>query len=131
MKASLRAYLRSGGSCKLVAELPADTPKTREFNGSLLCLRRARHLKINWLSSPSFLPQARCSCSGAVIGNSGGLYMSKQWMAAVSILFVIASSASAQEVKVGIILPYTGVGAENGQQLDRGMEQYLNSTPTR
>ena len=51
--------------------------------------------------------------------------MSKQWMAAVSILFVMASSASAQEVKVGIVLPYTGVGAENGQQMDRGMEQYF------
>jgi branched-chain amino acid transport system substrate-binding protein len=58
-------------------------------------------------------------------GNSGGLYMSKQWMAAVSILFVMASSASAQEVKVGIVLPYTGVGAENGQQMDRGMEQFF------
>jgi branched-chain amino acid transport system substrate-binding protein len=51
--------------------------------------------------------------------------MSKQWMAAVSILLVTASSALAQEVKVGIILPYTGVGAENGQQMDRGMEQYF------
>jgi branched-chain amino acid transport system substrate-binding protein len=34
-------------------------------------------------------------------------------------------SAQAQEVKVGVILPYTGVGAEFGQQVDRGMEQYL------
>jgi branched-chain amino acid transport system substrate-binding protein len=31
----------------------------------------------------------------------------------------------AQEVKVGINLPYTGIGAEFAQQIDRGMEQYL------
>ena len=35
------------------------------------------------------------------------------------------SQALAQEVKVGMILPYTGVGAEIAQQMDRGMEQYL------
>jgi branched-chain amino acid transport system substrate-binding protein len=31
----------------------------------------------------------------------------------------------AQEVKVGVALPYTGIGAELAQQIDRGMEQYL------
>ena len=30
-----------------------------------------------------------------------------------------------QEVKVGVVLPYTGIGAEFAQQMDRGMEQYL------
>ena len=38
---------------------------------------------------------------------------------------VIAGSAQAQEVKVGVNLPYTGVGAEIAQQIDRGMELYL------
>jgi branched-chain amino acid transport system substrate-binding protein len=33
--------------------------------------------------------------------------------------------AQAQEVKVGVVLAYTGVGAELGRQVDRGMEQYL------
>ena len=37
----------------------------------------------------------------------------------------MTSQALAQEVKVGMILPYTGVGAEIAQQMDRGMEQYL------
>ena len=44
----------------------------------------------------------------------------------MSLLFVgAAGSAQAQEVKVGIALPYTGIGAEFAQQIDRGMEQYL------
>ena len=31
----------------------------------------------------------------------------------------------AQEVKIGVVLPYTGIGAEFAQQIDRGMESYL------
>src|SRR5262245_54047689 len=38
---------------------------------------------------------------------------------------MVASSAQAQEVKVGVNLPYTGVAAEIAQQMDRGMELYL------
>jgi branched-chain amino acid transport system substrate-binding protein len=42
----------------------------------------------------------------------------------------MASLAQAQqEVRVGVILPYTGVGAELAQQIDRGMEQYLKLNP--
>lgn len=37
----------------------------------------------------------------------------------------VASGASAQTVKVGVVLPFTGVGAEFGQQVDRGMQMYL------
>jgi branched-chain amino acid transport system substrate-binding protein len=37
----------------------------------------------------------------------------------------LSQPAAAQEVKVGVILPYTGVGAELAQQIDRGMELYL------
>jgi branched-chain amino acid transport system substrate-binding protein len=37
----------------------------------------------------------------------------------------LASPASAQEVKVGLVLPYTGVGAELGQAITRGAELYL------
>ena len=40
-----------------------------------------------------------------------------------------ASLAQAQEVRVGIALPYTGVGAELAQQIDRGMQQYLKMNP--
>jgi branched-chain amino acid transport system substrate-binding protein len=36
-----------------------------------------------------------------------------------------AQDALAQEVKVGVILPYTGIGAELAQQMDRGMDLYL------
>ena len=38
---------------------------------------------------------------------------------------VLAQATLAQEVKVGVALPYTGIGAELAQQIDRGMEQYL------
>ena len=40
-------------------------------------------------------------------------------------LALTAGVAQAQEVKVGVVLPYTGIGAEFGQAIDRGMEQYL------
>ena len=33
--------------------------------------------------------------------------------------------AQAQEVKIGLVAPFTGIGAELGQQIDRGVEQYL------
>jgi branched-chain amino acid transport system substrate-binding protein len=52
--------------------------------------------------------------------------MSKRTIiAAIAVLAVSTNAALAQEVKVGVILPYTGVGAELAQQMDRGMEQYL------
>ncbi len=54
--------------------------------------------------------------------------MSKRMIAALAALAVSAAAAgaaSAQEVKVGLILPYTGVGAELAQQIDRGAELYL------
>src|SRR5437667_417190 len=40
-------------------------------------------------------------------------------------LALTASTAMAQEVKVGVALPFTGIGAEFAQLIDRGMEQYL------
>jgi branched-chain amino acid transport system substrate-binding protein len=37
----------------------------------------------------------------------------------------VAGLAQAQEIRVGVPLPYTGVGAEFAQLIERGMEQYL------
>jgi branched-chain amino acid transport system substrate-binding protein len=56
--------------------------------------------------------------------------MSKRMIAAVAATAIAAGlamtqAASAQDVKVGVILPYTGVGAELAQQIERGMELYL------
>ena len=51
--------------------------------------------------------------------------MSKRMIAAIVALAVSAGGSSAQEVKVGVVLPYTGVGAEFAQQMDRGLELYL------
>src|SRR3989442_5003297 len=50
-----------------------------------------------------------------------------KWMitAAIAALALTTSGAHAQEVKVGVALPYTGIGAEFAQLVDRGMELYL------
>ena len=40
-------------------------------------------------------------------------------------LTLAASTAMAQTVKVGLVVPYTGVGAELGQAIDRGVETDL------
>lgn len=50
-----------------------------------------------------------------------------KWMiiAASAALGVAVGWAQAQEVKVGVNLPYTGIGAEFAQQIDRGMELCL------
>jgi len=54
--------------------------------------------------------------------------MSKHTIMAVAALAAaaaMAQAASAQEIKVGLVLPYTGIGAELAQQVDRGIETYL------
>jgi branched-chain amino acid transport system substrate-binding protein len=51
--------------------------------------------------------------------------MCKRMIAAAAALSVSAGVAVAQDIKVGVVLPYTGVGAELAQQIDRGMELYL------
>jgi branched-chain amino acid transport system substrate-binding protein len=40
-----------------------------------------------------------------------------------------AAGAHAQTVKVGVVLPFTGVGAEFGQQVDRGMQMFMKLNP--
>ena len=52
--------------------------------------------------------------------------MKRALLAALSLAFV-ASVAQAQEIKVGLVLPYTGVGAELAQPIDRGVELYLKT----
>jgi branched-chain amino acid transport system substrate-binding protein len=51
--------------------------------------------------------------------------MIKRIIAASAALAMTATFASAQEIKVGVVLPYTGIGAEFAKQMDQGMEQYL------
>ena len=51
--------------------------------------------------------------------------MSRRTIAAIAVLAITTSGALAQEVRVGVVLSYTGVGAEFAQQMDRGMELYL------
>src|ERR1700749_2628289 len=60
--------------------------------------------------------------------------MSKRMIAAVAASAVaaglaMAQAALAQEIKVGVILPYTGVGAELAQQIERGAQLYLKLNP--
>ena len=40
-----------------------------------------------------------------------------------------AAGAAAQTVKVGVVLPFTGVGAEFGQQVDRGIQIFMKLNP--
>jgi branched-chain amino acid transport system substrate-binding protein len=51
--------------------------------------------------------------------------MMKRIAAATAALALSACLAQAQEIKVGVVLPYTGIGAEFAQLVDRGMEIYL------
>jgi branched-chain amino acid transport system substrate-binding protein len=51
--------------------------------------------------------------------------MFKRFVVTAAALGLAGSLAHAQEVKVGVVLTYTGVGAELAQQVDRGIEQYL------
>jgi branched-chain amino acid transport system substrate-binding protein len=53
--------------------------------------------------------------------------MMKRIIGAAASLVLGARWVQAQEVKVGVVLPYTGVGAELAQQQDRGMELYLKT----
>ena len=51
--------------------------------------------------------------------------MMKRFLAASAAVALSACLAQAQEIKVGVALSYTGIGAEFAQQIERGMEQYL------
>jgi branched-chain amino acid transport system substrate-binding protein len=51
--------------------------------------------------------------------------MLKRFLVAAAALGLAAGVAHAQEVKVGVVLPYTGIGAELAKQMDQGMELYL------
>src|SRR5215472_13784863 len=55
--------------------------------------------------------------------------MPKPMIAALAVLAVVAggrvTQASAEEIRVGVVLPYTSVNAETSQQMDRGIEMYL------
>ena len=48
---------------------------------------------------------------------------------AAALLGLFAAGAAAQAVKIGVVLPYTGVGAEFGQQVDRGMQMFMKLNP--
>ena len=51
--------------------------------------------------------------------------MMKRVLVASAALAMSAALAQAQEVKIGLVAPFTGIGAELGQQIDRGVQQYL------
>ena len=53
--------------------------------------------------------------------------MIKRTLLAGLSLALAAGVAQAQEIKVGLVLPYTGVGAELAQPIDRGVELYLKT----
>jgi branched-chain amino acid transport system substrate-binding protein len=48
---------------------------------------------------------------------------------AAAFLAAFATASLAQTVKVGVVLPYSGVGAEFAQQVDRGMQVFMKLNP--
>ena len=50
-------------------------------------------------------------------------------LAAAATFAFAATSASAQTVRIGVVLPYSGVGAEFGQQVDRGIQTFMKLNP--
>ena len=50
-------------------------------------------------------------------------------LSAAVFLAAFTAVAVAQTVKLGVVLPYTGVGAEFGQQVDRGMQMFMKLNP--
>jgi len=48
---------------------------------------------------------------------------------AAATLAAFSAGAGAQAVKIGVVLTYTGVGAEFGQQVDRGMQIFMKLNP--
>ena len=48
---------------------------------------------------------------------------------AAAFLAAFAGGAVAQTVKVGVVLPYSGVGAEFAQQADRGIQTFMKLNP--
>jgi len=48
---------------------------------------------------------------------------------AAASLALAATGAPAQTVKIGVVLPFTGVGAEFGQQVDRGIQTFMKLNP--
>ena len=59
--------------------------------------------------------------------------ITRKWLPAralaVAAFSAFALGATAQTVKVGVVLPYSGVGAEFAQQIDRGMQMYMKLNP--
>jgi len=57
--------------------------------------------------------------------------ISKAWkLGLVAASFAaVAATAQAQTVRIGVVLPYTGIGAELGQQVDRGIQTYMKMNP--
>ncbi|MSQ63951.1 MAG: branched-chain amino acid ABC transporter substrate-binding protein, partial [Betaproteobacteria bacterium] len=48
---------------------------------------------------------------------------------AAACLAAFAAGSNAQTVKVGVVLPYSGVGAEFAQQVDRGIQTFIKLNP--
>ena len=74
---------------------------------------------------PSIRAETGRARGAPVHTNLGGSSMMKRVLMASAALALSAALAQAQEVKIGLVAPFTGIGAELGQQIDRGVEQYL------
>jgi branched-chain amino acid transport system substrate-binding protein len=53
------------------------------------------------------------------------MHLAKTWVCGLALALAASAPAAANTVKVGVVLTFSGNGAEFGQQIERGMELYL------
>src|SRR3974390_1863152 len=85
--------------------------------GGILSARQARNEPESALAMLGFSEQFHGP-------RRGKMHIHRIRLFAAAILAALSFGAGAQTVKVGVVLPYTGVGAEFGQQVDRGMQMF-------
>src|SRR5688572_22023190 len=83
------------------------------------------------LRAVSAKPYKRQASRKVGMGNNreGRKHMKMRIAAAAAALISCGGGAFAQEVKIGVALPYSGVGAELGQLVDRGIETFMKMNP--
>ena len=48
-----------------------------------------------------------------------------QWLAPAAVALMVGSAASAQTVKIGVVLPFSGANADLGHQIDKAFDLYI------
>jgi branched-chain amino acid transport system substrate-binding protein len=87
--------------------------------------RHERPIRLRLCCLSTYYPLTPVVLGAPAASPLGGISMIKRVLVASAALALTAAVANAQEVKIGLVAPFTGIGAELGQQIDRGVQQYL------